>query len=102
MLLGSKKEWEISYVAAKQHLEGDSNKVSLLNSIHDNPKYYAAWYLWTIQGNLMLNGLVPAEQNHSSVVAHLGKGANWGVAEHLSHMLKRQIHLTNSQIQIEN
>jgi hypothetical protein len=28
------------------------------------------------------------------VVAHLGKGANWGVAEHISHMLNRQIHLT--------
>jgi hypothetical protein len=35
----------------------------------------------------MLNGSAPAEQNHSSVVAHLGKGANWGVAEHISHML---------------
>jgi hypothetical protein len=42
----------------------------------------------------MLNGAVPAKQNHSSVVAHLRKGANWGVAEHLSHMLQRQIHLT--------
>jgi hydrogenase maturation factor len=42
----------------------------------------------------MLNGSAPAEQNHSSVVAHLGKGANWGVAEHLSHMLQRKIHLT--------
>jgi hypothetical protein len=42
----------------------------------------------------MLNGSAPAEQNHSSAVAHLGKGANWGVAEHLSHMLQHQIHLT--------
>jgi hypothetical protein len=36
----------------------------------------------------MLNGLAPAEQNHSSAITHLGKGANWDVAEHLSHMLR--------------
>jgi hypothetical protein len=45
----------------------------------------------------MLNGSAPAEQNHSSVVTHFGKGTNWGVAENLSHMLKRQIHLTNHE-----
>jgi hypothetical protein len=102
MLLGPKKQWEISYIAAKELLQGDAEKVSLLNSIHDNPKYYAAWYLRTIPGNLMLNGAVPAEQNHSSVVAHLGKGANWGVAEHLSHMLQRQIHLTKLRREKDN
>jgi hypothetical protein len=36
------------------------------------------------------------------VVAHLGKGANWGVAEHISHMLKRQIHLTKLRREKEN
>ena len=102
MLLGPKKQWEISYIAAKELLQGDAEKVSLLNSIHENPKYYAAWYLRTIPGNLMLNGAVPAEQNHSSVAAHLGKGANWGVTEHLSHMLQRQIHLTKLRREKDN
>jgi hypothetical protein len=51
----------------------------------------------------MLNGLAAAEQNHSSVVvAHLGKGANLGVAKHLFHMLKRQIHLTKLRWEKEN
>jgi hypothetical protein len=50
----------------------------------------------------MLNSSVPAEQNHVSVVAHLGKGANWGVAKHLSHMLKRQIHLTKLRREKDN
>jgi hypothetical protein len=45
MLLGTQKQWEISYDAAKQHLEGDAEKVSLLNSIHENHQYYAGWYL---------------------------------------------------------
>jgi hypothetical protein len=93
MLLGSQMEWEISYAAAKEHLEGDAEKVSLLNNIHNNPKYYASWYLRKIRGNLILNGFVPAEQNHSRVVTHFVEGANWGVAEHLSHMLQCQIHL---------
>jgi hypothetical protein len=50
----------------------------------------------------MLNGLAPAEQNHSSVIAHLVKGANWGVAEHLSHMLQRQTHLIKLNQEKEN
>ena len=102
MLLGSRNEWDNSYTSAKQHLQGDAEKVSLLNSIHENPHYYAGWYLRKIPGNLMVNGSVAAEQNHASVVAHLGKGANWGVAEHISHMLKRQIHLTTLRRQKEN
>jgi hypothetical protein len=103
MLLGSQQqEWETYYAAGKEHLVGDAKKVSLLNNIHQNPQYYASWYLRKICGNLMLTGSAPAEQNHSSVVAHLGKGANWGIAEHLSHMLKRQNHLTKLSQEKEN
>jgi hypothetical protein len=44
--------------------------------MHENPQYYAGWYLRKIQANLMLNGSALAEQNHSSVVTDLGKHAN--------------------------
>jgi hypothetical protein len=41
MLLGSQQEWEICYAVAKEHLQGDAGKVSLLNNIHQNPQYCA-------------------------------------------------------------
>jgi hypothetical protein len=35
---------------------------------------------------------VPAEQNHSSICAHLGRGANWSIVEHCSQLIMRQPH----------
>jgi hypothetical protein len=84
MLLGSKDEWEHSYASAKQYLLHDAQEFSSLEQIYSNPSHYAGWFLRKIEGNLLLNGSVPAEQNHSSVAAHLGAGASWSVVEQVS------------------
>ena len=63
--------------------------VDNLNSMHSNPEYYSGHYLKMIPGNMLLMGDVPSEQNHASVDAHLGKGATWDVAEHMSQLLRR-------------
>jgi hypothetical protein len=84
MLLGSKDEWETSYSSAKTFLLNDAKKFSALEEIYLNPSHYAGWFLKKIEGNLFLNGLVPAEQNHSSVSAHLGAGTSWQVVEQVS------------------
>jgi hypothetical protein len=36
---------------------------------------------------------VPAEQNHASMVAHLGKRVNWSVIEHMSQLCNQQAHI---------
>ena len=64
--------------------------VDNLNDIYSKPEYFAGYYLKQIPGNMLLMGDVPAEQNHSSIDGHLGKGATWDVAEHISQLLSRQ------------
>jgi hypothetical protein len=61
MLLGSKDEWELSYTSAKIHLLRDVEKFTFLEEIYNNPLHYAGWFLKKIEGNLLLNGSVPAE-----------------------------------------
>ena len=97
MLLGSKEEWELSFQTAKTFLLQDAEKFAALERIYNNPSLFAGWYLRKIVGNLFLNGSAPAEQNHSSVVAHLGAGASWSVVEHVSKLLERQTVLTNKR-----
>jgi hypothetical protein len=94
MLMGSKEEWLHSYHSAKKHLLHDAEKYSALEDIYNNHTHFAGWYLRKIEGNLHLNGSVPAEQNHASVAAHLGSGASWSVVEHVVMLHKRQVHLT--------
>ena len=101
MLVGSKEEWEDSYTSAKQYLLGDANKFSSLEQIYKDPSHYAGWYLKNIEGNLLLNGSVPAEQNHSSVAAHLGRGGSWSVAEQVTKLLERQTHLSSKRRSVE-
>ena len=62
----------------------------LLDEIYDNPGYYAGYHLKQIVGNLQVNGSVSAEQNHSSIKAHLGKGNHWSICENVKELLVRQ------------
>ncbi len=102
MLLGTKDEWELSYTSAKAFLLHDAEKFSALEQIYHNPSHFAGWFLKTIAGNLFLHGSVPAEQNPSSVAAHLGPGASWSVVEQVSRLLERQKLLTAKRQQKES
>jgi hypothetical protein len=101
MLLGSKEEWEHSYAYTKQHLLGDAENFCALKQIYKDPSHYAGWFLKNIEGNLLLNGSVPAKQNHSSVGAYLGRGGSWSVAKQVTKLLECQTHLTTRRRQIE-
>jgi hypothetical protein len=97
MLLGSKEEWDLSYPSAKSFLLHDAKKFSALERIHKNPSHFAGWFLKTIEGNFFIHGSVPAEQNHSSVAAHLGSGVSWSVVVRVLKLLDRQRHLTKKR-----
>jgi hypothetical protein len=62
----------MSYSSAKTHLLNDAEKVLALEEIYWDPSHDAGWFLKKIEGDLFLDGSVPAEQNHLSVVAILG------------------------------
>jgi hypothetical protein len=61
-----------------------------VDKIFKNPEYYSGYYLRQLEGNLMMMGDAPAEQNHSSVAAHLGNGSNWTISEHVRQLIERQ------------
>ena len=88
MLLSSKQiEWDSAYLCASEILINKPWMLSALNDIYGDPEKYAGFHLRGIEGNLMLNGDVSAEQNHSGVVAYLGEGACYAVAEQITHLL---------------
>ena len=49
-----------------------------------------------------MNGDVSAEQNHSGVVAYLGEGACYAVAEQITHLLGRQKNIDRIRRQRED
>ena len=49
-----------------------------------------------------MNGDVAAEQNHSGVIAYLGQGASYSVAEQITHLLNRQKNLDKLRRQKED
>ena len=68
-------EWEDAYEAARKLIINVPQQVELLDHIYNKPKYYSGYYVRTLLCNVKLKGSVPAEQNHSSTVANLGKGS---------------------------
>ena len=88
MLLSSNlTEWDSAYVCASKILIEKPLMLSALNDIYGDPEKYGGFYLRGIEGNLMMNGDVSAEQNNSGVVAYLGDGACFAVAEQITHLL---------------
>ena len=70
-------------------MKNDPHKLRKLDSIYQNPSYYAGYYLRNIDGNLMVLGSVTAEQNHASIIAYIGEGGNWSIMLHMSKLMSR-------------
>jgi hypothetical protein len=61
-----------------------------LDNIHAKPLYYENYYLHTVLGGSFgKNGGSTAELNHSPVVAYLGDGGNFSIAEQVKALLER-------------
>ena len=86
------EKWDVAYSFAKEILRPYPKKIQLLNKIHSKPGYYSSYYTRAIHGNLRLFGSVPAEQNHGSIVSHLGNGAMWDIWEQLKKLCQRHQH----------
>lgn len=92
MLLSDRKDdFEQCYINATNYVKNDPEKLAKLDVIKDNPSYYAGYYIRQITGNLEIKGDVSSEQNHASVVAHLGEsGGGWSIMAHICELIKRQ------------
>ena len=68
---------DLGYAGARQVIHEDPAMCSKLDVFYHQPEQYAGYYPCGLEENLGLKGDVAAEQNHSSVCAHLGEGATW-------------------------
>ena len=89
LLSKTRMEWDTAFQYAAAKLQQYPRKLELLKEIYNNPRYYSGFYTKDIVGNLNLYGTAPAEQNHSSITAHLGKGASWDIWEQLKNLCER-------------
>jgi hypothetical protein len=96
------EEWYNAYTCGVELVQSKPRMLSSLNAIYNNPSQFAGYYLRGIEGNLLMNGDVAAEQNHSGVVAYLGQGASYSVAEQITHLLNRQKNLDKLRRQKED
>ena len=75
-----------------------------MNELIKTKDYYVAYVIDYTPGLCCQRGLTRSEQNHSSVLSHLGKDFVCELEEVLIHLLKRQINLVkgyNKQILIQ-
>jgi hypothetical protein len=102
LLCGTEREWEHAHQIISASLSTNAERKTKLDLIYKDPDYYAGWWLRNQEGNLELRGSVPAEQNHASIRAHLGRGAigrgaMWSVPEHARRLMDRQSGLTTKR-----
>ncbi len=77
--------------------------MSYLESIYHDHEYYGGFFLlFKVLGNLGLLGSVLAEQNHASIVLHLGEGALWEIAQHIQHLMNHKKELTKQRTEKED
>jgi hypothetical protein len=96
LLAKTEEEYKLAFEKSMEVVEVDPLQGSYVEKIYKNPEYYSGYYLHQIEGNLKMMGSTPAEQNHSSVAAHLGNGANWTISEHVRQLIERQNTLEKS------
>ena len=87
---GTKEEWTQNLNFAKQLCYANHAQYQDLCYIQDNYKQYSMWYLKKFRNNLCHKGSVPAEQNHSSLKALLGKGGTLDLLTNVKKLLERQ------------
>ena len=97
----SPDEYHVAYSGAKSLVMVNPEQLSYLDNIYNKPEYYSGHTLSAIEGNLGLKGSAPAEQNHSSIVAHLGDGASWSIAKQVSELIERQQQLEKKSAEWE-
>jgi hypothetical protein len=95
-------EYTNAFEAALMVVAYEPSKRSYLESIYNDHEYYGGFFLLHTLGNLGLLGSVPAEQNHASIVAHLGEGASWEISQHIQHLMNHQKELTKQRTEKEN
>jgi hypothetical protein len=87
----TQEEWDNAYKHASEVLISRPQMKSTIDDIYNTTEQYASFFLQGIEGNLTMNGDVSTEQNHSGVLAYLGKGAAFAVSEQMDTSIEKAI-----------
>ena len=92
LILTSKTEagWTNVYQSARKLIDNHPLKVEKLEAMYSNPSYCTGYYLRGISYNLRLQGSVPTEINHLSIVRHFGPSASRIISYHIVKILEIQ------------
>ena len=86
----TKEQWDDCFQNATQIVSDKHSMVKKLSDIHDNPTFYAGYYLNEIkEGSLGKKGDSHSEQNHASIISYLGEGGNLELTEQITQLLER-------------
>ena len=85
----TRKDWDMGHNSAQICLQTEPGKSCKLEAVYNNPGYYAGYRLHELEGSLGKQGDSHAEQNHASIVAHLGRGGTFDLAEQVHKLMER-------------
>jgi hypothetical protein len=86
----TRDDYDGAYGNIAKILQDDPVHLKYIKEFYDHPERYSRCYIQTIPGNLGKCSSQPAEANHASVVAHLGKGSNQDICRQLYLLFRRQ------------
>ena len=101
MYSSSKEKYDNNLAEACDFFKDQGNVINLLNKISSKREFSATYVIDSTKGSCAQRGSTRAEQNHASIVAHLGKKYTGEFEELLMFLLNRQHHLsllTNTEL----
>ena len=73
MISNTDGELTFAYVSVREIIKEFPLMVETLQGVYNKPSCYEGYYLENIVGNLTLRGSIPADINHSAILAFFGK-----------------------------
>ena len=73
---GTKNAWDEACNDTIGQVQTEPRLVKYIQGIYGNPQRFSGYILVEIEGNLQCHGSAHVEQNHSSIVSHLGRRAS--------------------------
>jgi hypothetical protein len=86
----SQRACDEAFEVIEEMLRSDPEKLQYVCDFSEHPERFAPFKINLIEGSLQRLGSVPPEQNHSSIVSHLGKGCAQKMEEQIRQLLTRQ------------
>jgi hypothetical protein len=87
----SPEAFDDAFQKVRQFLLSDPSNLDYIKTgFYDHPQKFATFKINEVEGSMERKGDTPAEQNHSSIVSHLGKGSCQPIENQIVKLFERQ------------